>query len=61
MSYDSDFENIYIVEFKSGRIIHVSQFTVEDVIEYCADTYEGQAIKSIYEEVYVADEEEEDA
>jgi hypothetical protein len=61
MSYDSDYENIYMVEFVSGRIIHVSQFTVEDVIEYCADTYEGQAIKSIYEEVYVADEEEEDA
>jgi len=61
MSYDSDYENIYMVEFDSGRMIHVSQFTVEDVIEYCADTYEGQAIKSIYEEVYVADEEEEDA
>lgn len=59
MSYDADYENVYIVEFVSGRIIHVSQFTVEDVIEYCADTYENQAIKSIYEEVYVAEEEEE--
>lgn len=58
MSYDSDYENVYMVEFVSGRIIHVSQFTVEDVIEYCADTYEGQTIKSIYEEVYIAEEEE---
>ena len=56
MSYDSDFENIYVVEFVSGRIIHVSQFTVQDVIEYCADTYEGQTIKSIYKEVYVGED-----
>ena len=58
MSYDSDYENIYMVEFVSGRIIHVSQFTVEDVIEYCADEHEGQAIKSIYEEVYTGEDDE---
>jgi hypothetical protein len=55
MSYDSDFENIYMVEFDSGRIIYVGQFTVEDVIEYCADKYKGQIIKSIYKEVYVGE------
>ena len=52
MSYDSDFERVYMVEFKSGRTIHVGQYTVEDVKEYCADEYEGEIIKSIYEEVY---------
>ena len=52
MSYDSDFERIYMVEFKSGKVIHVGQYTVEDVKEYCADEYEGEEIKSIYEEVY---------
>ncbi len=58
MSYDADFENIYVVEFVSGRTIHVGQFTVEDVIEYCNDEHEGEVIKSIYQEVYVAGEEE---
>jgi hypothetical protein len=52
MSYDSDFENVYMVEFVSGRTIRVGQFTVEDVIEYCSDEYEGEVIKSIYKEVY---------
>jgi hypothetical protein len=57
MSYDSDFENIYMVEFESGRIIHVGQFTVQDVIDYCADEHEGEFIKSIYEEVYAGENE----
>ena len=56
MSYDSDFERVYMVEFVSGRTIHVGQFTVQDVIEYCNDQHEGEVIKSIYEEVYVAEE-----
>jgi len=56
MSYDSDFEKVYMVEFESGRAIHVGQFTVQDVIEYCADEHEGEAIKSIYEEVYTKEE-----
>ena len=59
MSYDSDYESVFMVVFESGKTINVSFYNVEDVIEYCADTYEGQAIKSIYEEVYVADEEDE--
>jgi len=58
MSYDSDFESTYMVEFVSGRTIHVGQFTVEDVIEYCNDEYEGEVIKSIYKEVYVGEDEE---
>jgi hypothetical protein len=56
MSYDSDFERVYMVEFVSGRTIHVGQFTVQDVIEYCNDQHEGEVIKSIYEEVYIAEE-----
>ena len=52
MSYDSDFERVYMVEFQSGKTIHVGQYTVEDVKEYCADEHEGEVIKSIYEEVY---------
>jgi hypothetical protein len=58
MSYDSDFENVYMVEFVSGRVIYVSQFTVEDVIEYCNDEHDGEIIKLIYEEVYVGEEED---
>jgi len=58
MSYDSDFESTYMVEFVSGRTIHVGQFTVEDVIEYCNDEYGGEVIKSIYKEVYVGEDEE---
>jgi len=60
MSYDSDFENVYMVNFVSGRTIHVGQFTVQDVIEYCADEYENEVIKEIYQEVYVKGEEDED-
>ena len=60
MSYDTDFENVYMVEFKSGRTIFVGQFTVQDVIEYCADEHDDEVIKSIYEEVYVAGEDDED-
>jgi hypothetical protein len=58
MSYDFDFEGIFMVEFVSGRTIHVGQFTVQDVIEYCNDEYESEVIKSIYEEVYVGEKED---
>jgi len=57
MSYDSDFERVYMVEFQSGRVIHVGQYTVQDVLEYCADEHESEVIKSIYEEVYIGEEE----
>jgi hypothetical protein len=59
MSYDSDFENVYMVEFDSGRIVYVSFFDVEEVKEYCADEFAEERIKSIYKEVYVAEEEDE--
>ena len=59
MSYDSDFANVYMVEFVSGRVIYVGEFTVQDVIEYCADEHEDEVIKSIYKEVYVAGEDDE--
>ena len=47
MSYDSDFPNTYMVEFFSGRVIYVGQFTVEEVIEYFNDEHEDEVIKSI--------------
>ena len=56
MSYDSDYEGVYMVQFASGRTIHVGQFTVQDVIEYCDDKYPNETIKAIYEEVYTGDD-----
>ena len=60
MSYDSDVENIYMVEFESGRIIHLSFYEVQDVKEFCADEYSNETIKVIYKEVYVGGEEDEE-
>ena len=53
MSYDSDYESVYMVEFVSGKTIHVSFYEVQDVKEYCADNHAGEVIKTIYKEVYV--------
>ena len=47
MSYDSDVENIYMVEFESGRIIHLSFYEVQDVKEFCDDEYPNETIKVI--------------
>lgn len=58
MSYDSDYESVYMVEFESGRTIHVQFFDVEDVKEYCADNHPKDVIKIIYKEVYNYFEEE---
>jgi hypothetical protein len=55
MSYDSDIENYYMVLFQSGRVIYISQYTVQDVKEYCADEHEDEVIKEIYQEVYTND------
>ena len=60
MSYDSDYENVYMVLFKSGKVIYVGQYTVQDVIEYCNDEHPDESIKEIYEEVYSNYEEEEE-
>jgi hypothetical protein len=60
MSYDSDVENIYMVEFESGRIIHLSFYEVQDVKEFCAEEYSNETIKVIYKEVYVGGEEDEE-
>lgn len=57
MSYDSDYESVYMVEFESGRIIYTGQFTVQDVIQYCADEHKDEVIKLIYKEVYVGGDE----
>ena len=55
MSYDYD--KVYRVEFMSGKVIYVGQYTVQDVKEYCVDEHEDEVIKSIYEEVYSCYEE----
>ena len=60
MSYDSDYESVYMVEFESGRTIHVQFFDVQEVKEYCADEHKGDVIKSIYKEVYTNDGEDEE-
>ena len=52
MSYDADYESVYMVEFDSGKTIHVQFFDVQDVKEYCADNHAGEKIKTIYKEVY---------
>ncbi len=54
MSYDSDFESVYMVEFSSGRTIHVMYFDVDEVLEHCRQHYPDAEIKSIYKEVYVS-------
>ena len=61
MSYDADYESVYMVEFESGRTIHVQFFDVEEVKDYCNQHHSGVAIKSIYKEVYFACEEYENA
>ena len=58
MSYDSDYESVYMVEFESGRTIHVQFFDVEEVKEYCAGNHPKDVIKTIYKEVYNYFEEE---
>jgi hypothetical protein len=58
MSYDSDFESVFMVEFQSGKTIHVSFYEVDEVKEYCADNHAGDVIKTIYKEVYNFCEEE---
>jgi len=58
MSYDSDYESVYMVVFESGRTVHVSFYEVEDVIQYCEDEHIGEVIKTIYQEVYVGDDDD---
>ena len=53
MSYDADYESVYMVEFDSGRTIHLQLFDVEEVKDYCKQNYTGEVIKPIYKEVYV--------
>ena len=53
MSYDADYEKVYMVELGSGKTIHVMYFDVEEVKEHCHQHYPSDAIKSIYEEVYM--------
>jgi hypothetical protein len=58
MSYDSNYESVYMVQFESGRTIYVEFFDIEEVKEYCVYKHKDEVIKSIYKEVYVTDNEE---
>jgi hypothetical protein len=58
MSYDSDYESVYMVEFESGRTIHVQFFDVEEVKEYYGDNYPNDTIKTIYKQVWEPEDEE---
>ena len=60
MSYNFDIESVYMVEFESGKTIHVSFYEVQDVKEFCADEYPNETIKVIYKEVYVGESEYEE-
>jgi hypothetical protein len=60
MSYNFDIESVYMVEFESGKTIHVSFYEVQDVKEFCADEYSNETIKVIYKEVYVGESEYEE-
>jgi hypothetical protein len=55
MSYDSDFESVYMVEFISGRQIYVQHFDTAEVKQYCVEMYPAESIKVIYKEVYVGE------
>jgi hypothetical protein len=55
MSYDSDFESTYMVEFNSGKTIHITYFDVDEVKDHCREHYPDDVIKSIYKEVYIND------
>jgi len=60
MSYDSDFESVYMVQFESGRVIYTSFYEVEDVKQYCYGEYPKDTIKAIYKEVYLGEGEDEE-
>lgn len=59
MSCDADYESVYMVEFESGRTIHVQFFDVEEVKDYCEQNHPKDIIKTIYKEVYCSFAEEE--
>jgi hypothetical protein len=58
MSYDADYPQVYMVELQSGRTIYVSQYSLDQVMEYCSLDYENDPVKAIYKELYVAEVED---
>ena len=47
----------YMVEFKSGKRVHLMCEDLQEVLERCADEYPKNVVGSIYKEVYYNDEE----
>ena len=52
MSFDN---KQYMVEFKSGKTVHVGAEDVEEVKQYCADEYPSNVIDTIYLQVFFND------
>ena len=49
----------YLVEFKSGKSVHLACEDLQEVLERCEDEYPKNVIDTVYKEVYYNDEEEE--
>jgi hypothetical protein len=49
----------YMVQFKSGRTIHLMCEDLQEVLERCADEYPANVIDTIYKEVYCNGSEDE--
>ena len=47
----------YLVEFKSGKTIHMGAEDLQEVLERCEDEYPANVIDTIYKEVYYNEEE----
>ena len=48
----------YLVEFKSGKSVHLACEDLQEVLERCEDEYPKNVIDTVYKEVYYSDEEE---
>jgi TATA-box binding protein (TBP) (component of TFIID and TFIIIB) len=49
MSFDN---KNYMVEFKSGKTVHVGAEDIQEVKQYCADEYPSNVIDTIYLNVF---------
>ena len=47
----------YMVEFKSGKRVHLMCEDLQEALQRCADEYPNNVVGSIYKEVYYNDEE----
>ncbi len=57
MSFDN---KNYMVEFKSGKTVHVGAEDIQEVKQYCADEYPSNVIDTIYLNVFEALEQDDE-